>query len=99
MHKTVNPQQIEVVQTFQIFYSYCRTSVCVEEEKRLLFTGFSAGQASAPKTERERKMCIQEPAGEWLLEVAGSQWVKEVAKTSTVLHQKPRAMTLFATVA
>lgn len=44
-------------------------------------------------------MCIQEPAGEWLLEVVGSQWVKEVAKKSTVLHQKPRAMTLFATVA
>lgn len=44
-------------------------------------------------------MCIQEPAGEWLLEVAGSQWVKEVAKKSTVLHQKPRVITLFATVA
>lgn len=36
-------------------------------------------------------MCIQEPAGERLLEVVGSQWVKEVAKKSTVLHQKPRA--------
>lgn len=96
MPKTVNPQQIKVVQTFQIFYSYCRTSVLCRRRETSAFHWLQCRSGLSP-TDWEREENVYSGTSWW--EVVGSQWVKEVAKKSTVLHQKPRAMTLFATVA
>lgn len=78
MPKTVNPQQIKVVQTFQIFYSYCRTSVLCRRRETSAFHWLQCRSGLSPTDwERERKMCIQEPAGSgcWRLS-AVSGWKK-----------------------